>query len=115
MDVTVLYSSIPHNDGIGACKKYLDNRTLLSTSIQEGCQLIRFMLEHNILTLMVNTASIWYSYGHQNGAMLRQYFHSTTRFKLCLAIHSTLLLTDDIFIILYQYFIIIILIFYQRH
>ena len=50
LDVTALYSSILHNDGIGACKKYLDRRTPLTTSSEDICQLINFMLENNVFT-----------------------------------------------------------------
>ena len=35
LDVTTLYSSIPHNDGIGACNKYLDRRTLSTISSED--------------------------------------------------------------------------------
>ena len=51
MDVTVLYSSNPHNDGIGACKKYLDRRTPLTTYGEDICQLIKFILENNVFSL----------------------------------------------------------------
>ena len=49
-DVTALYSSIPHNDGIGACKKYLDGRELSSISSEDICQLIKFILEDNVFS-----------------------------------------------------------------
>ena len=44
LDVTALYSSIPHNDGIGACKKFLDRRALSTTSSEDIFQLIKFVL-----------------------------------------------------------------------
>ena len=50
LDVTALFSSIPHNDGIGACKKYLDKRGLSSTSIEDICQLTKFMPKNNVLS-----------------------------------------------------------------
>ena len=40
LDVTALYSNIPHNDGIGACKKHHDIRALSTTSGEDICQLI---------------------------------------------------------------------------
>ena len=49
LDVTALYSSFPY-DCIGACKKYLDRRTLLTTSSKDICQLIKFILENDVLT-----------------------------------------------------------------
>ena len=51
LDATALYSSIPHNDGIGACKKYLDRRALSTTSSEDICQLIKFILKNNVLSL----------------------------------------------------------------
>ena len=44
LDVTDLFSSIPHNDDIGACKKYLHKRALSSTSIDDISQLTKFIL-----------------------------------------------------------------------
>ena len=40
LDVTALYSNIPHNDCIGACKEHLDTRALSTTSSEDICQLI---------------------------------------------------------------------------
>ena len=51
LDVTALYSNIPHNDGIGACNKHLDRRALSTTSSEDICQLIKFILENNVLSL----------------------------------------------------------------
>ena len=51
LDVTALYSNIPHNDGIGACKKYLDRRALSTTSSEDICLLIKFILENNVFSL----------------------------------------------------------------
>ena len=50
LDVTSLYSSIPHNDGIGDCKRYLDRRTLLTTSSEDICQFIKSILENNVFS-----------------------------------------------------------------
>ena len=50
LDVTALYSSIPHNDGIGACKKHLDRRAQSTTSSEDICQLIKFILENNVFS-----------------------------------------------------------------
>ena len=50
LDVTALYSNIPHNDGIGACKKYLDRRALSTTSSEDICQLIKSILENNVFS-----------------------------------------------------------------
>ena len=62
LDVTALYSGIPHNDGIGACKKYLDRRALSTTSSEDICQLIKFILENNVFSLMMNS---FYKYAVQ--------------------------------------------------
>ena len=50
LDVTALYTNIPHNDGIGACKKHLDRRALSTISSEDICQLIKFILENDILS-----------------------------------------------------------------
>ena len=50
LDVTALYSNIPHYDGIDACKKYLDRRALSTTSSEDICQLIKFILENNVFS-----------------------------------------------------------------
>ena len=50
LDVTALYSNIPHNDGIVACKKHLDRRALSTTSSEDICQLIKFILENNVFS-----------------------------------------------------------------
>ena len=47
---TVLYSSIPHNDGIGGCEKYLDRRAQSTNTSEDICQLIKFMLENNVFS-----------------------------------------------------------------
>ena len=51
LDATALHSSIPHNDGIGACRKYLDRRALSTTSSEDISQLIKFILENNVFSL----------------------------------------------------------------
>ena len=49
-NVTALYSNIPHNDDIGSCKKHIDRRALSTTSSEDICQLIKFILENNVLS-----------------------------------------------------------------
>ena len=50
LDVTAIYSNIPHNDGIGDSKKHLDRRALSTTSSEDICQLIKFILENNVFS-----------------------------------------------------------------
>ena len=50
LDVTALYSNIPHNDGIGACKKHLDVKAQSTASSEDICQLINFIFENNVLS-----------------------------------------------------------------
>ena len=45
LDVVTLYSSIAHDNGIGACKEYLDRRALSTTSIEDICKPITSILE----------------------------------------------------------------------
>ena len=54
LDVTALYSNIPHNDGSGACKKHLDGRALSTTSSEDIIQLIKFILENNVKQFSFN-------------------------------------------------------------
>ena len=51
LDATALYSSIPHNDVIGACKKYLDGRAQSTTNCEDVCQLSKFILENNVFSI----------------------------------------------------------------
>ena len=73
LDVTALYSSIPHSDGIGACQKYLDRRTPLTTSSENICQPINLHYMTMYLALMVNTFCKYavQRWAQQNDAMLR--------------------------------------------
>ena len=51
LDVSTLNYNIPHNDGIGACKIHLDGRALSTTSSEDICQHIKFILENNVLSI----------------------------------------------------------------
>ena len=48
LDVTALCYNIPHNDGIGACKKHLDRRALSTTSSEDISELIKSILENYV-------------------------------------------------------------------
>jgi len=48
LDVTSLYTNIPHTDGIEACKYFLDNNPNNSTlSSEDICKIIKLILENN--------------------------------------------------------------------
>ena len=47
MDVSALYTNIPHTDGTEACREYLDTRHDKSTSTDFICKLISFILTMN--------------------------------------------------------------------
>ena len=48
--VTDLYSSIPQNDGIGACKKHIDGSAQSTTSSEDICQLVKSIFENNVFS-----------------------------------------------------------------
>ena len=50
LDVTSLYTNIPHKDGIQACSDFLDRRTNPTIKITSLCDLIRFILTNNAFT-----------------------------------------------------------------
>ena len=98
LDVTALYSSIPHNDGIGACKKYLDRRALSTTSSEDICQFIKFILEDNVFSLndeyflqACDTAIVT-----RMAPCYANIFMAELEENFCLAIHTNLLLITDI-------------------
>ena len=48
MDVTGLYSNIPHNEGIQACEIFLKENGFTETKAQDLASLIKFVLTHNV-------------------------------------------------------------------
>ena len=98
LDVTALYSSIPHDDGIGVCKKYLDRRTLLTTSSEDICQLTKFILENNAISF--NGEYFLQECGTAMGTRMAPCYTNIFMAELeeffCLAIHTKLLLITDI-------------------
>ena len=47
MDVTSLYTNIPHVDGVDACSKFLNDHCVTDISTDSICSLISFILAHN--------------------------------------------------------------------
>ena len=47
MDVTSLYTNIPHVDGVDACSKFLNDHCVTDISTDVLCSLISFILTHN--------------------------------------------------------------------
>ena len=50
LDVSSLYTNIPHNDGIQACSEFLDRRIDPTIPTTRLCDLIRMILTHNTFT-----------------------------------------------------------------
>ena len=50
LDVSSLYTNIPHNDGIQACSEFLDRRIDPTIPTTRLCDLIRMILIHNTFT-----------------------------------------------------------------
>ena len=47
LDVSALYSNIPHADGILACKEFLTKKGQPPNFVNDICRLIEFVLKHN--------------------------------------------------------------------
>ena len=98
LDVTALYSNIPHNDGIGACKKHLDRRALSTTSSEDICQLIKFILENIVFSF--NDEYFLQVCGTAMGTRMAPCYANIFMAELeeffCLAIHTNLSLITDI-------------------
>ena len=98
LDVTALYSNIPHNDGIGSSKKHLDRRALSTTSSEDICQLIKFILENNVFSFndeyflqVCGTAM-----GTRMAPCYANIFIAELEETFCLAIQTNLLPITDI-------------------
>ena len=78
LDVSSLYTNIPHNEGISACGHFLDTRDRNSSTVgtETLCDLIRMILTMNNSvyfqrqTLLTDTR---YSHGNQNGTFFCQF------------------------------------------
>ena len=71
LDVSSLYTNIPHKDGIQACSKFLDRRIDPTIPTTKLCDLIRMILTHNTFTFngkYCRYANQWNSNGHKNGS-----------------------------------------------
>ena len=47
LDVTSLYTNIPHNEGVAACRKALDKRQVLQPPTEDLTELIEMILTIN--------------------------------------------------------------------
>ena len=48
LDVSLLYTNIPHEEGIAACKEFLNRREKQEPPTTDLCQLIRLVLMKNL-------------------------------------------------------------------
>ena len=67
LDVSSLYTNIPTNEGIDACRKFLDQRTDKSVPTESICDLMRMILTMNNF--------VFNGEHFQNGTSFRQPFH----------------------------------------
>ena len=77
MDVTSLYTSIPHTDGIEACREAWDQRAVREPQTECLVQLLTLVLKHNNFTFngehfFTNQRN---SYGNKDGTFIRQHLH----------------------------------------
>ena len=80
MDVTSLYTTIPHNDGIEACREAWDQRAVKEPSMECIVQLLTLVLKHNNFTFngdpfFTNQRN---RYGNKDGTFIRQDLHGET-------------------------------------
>ena len=57
LDVTAVYTNIPHDEGAEACRAMLDTRQVLQLLTEDLVHLIKLDYEKIILRLMTNTTS----------------------------------------------------------
>jgi hypothetical protein len=80
MDVTFLYTNIPHDDGIAACRNMgttNSSRTsdrMFSGDAYTGSKKQQFYFRQKPLS-----SNKWDSYGNQNGTLLCQHFYGGPR------------------------------------
>ena len=93
LNVTALFPNIPHNDDIGACKKHLGRRALSTSSREDICQLINFILENNVLNFNDEYFSqvCGTSMGTRIAPCYANIFKAELEENFCLAIRTNLL------------------------
>ena len=52
LDVSSLYTNIPHDEGINACEEFLNTRTDQSPPTKDLCQLIQLILKKGMLSFL---------------------------------------------------------------
>ena len=77
MDVTSLYTSIPHNAGIEACREAWDQRVVKEQLTECLVQLLTLVPKHNNFTFngeyfFTNQRN---RYGNKDGTFIRQHLH----------------------------------------
>jgi hypothetical protein len=80
MDVTSLYTSIPHNDGIETFREAWDQRIVKEPPTECLVQLLTLVLKHNNFTfngehVITNQRN---RYGNKDSTFIRQHFHGET-------------------------------------
>ena len=76
LDISSLYTNVPHKDGIQACSEFLDRRVNPAIQTTRLCDLIRMILTNNTFAFNGQQlqTSCWYNDGNKNGSILRQSF-----------------------------------------
>jgi hypothetical protein len=69
MDVTSLYTNIPHDDGIAACRKIWEQRTVQEPPTECLVEMLTLVLKNNNFTFD----------GNQYGTLLYQHFYGGGR------------------------------------
>ena len=81
LDVTSLYTNIPHEDGIRACKEAWEERPVKDPPTEILVKLLTLILKCNNFEFKGEALSAGprHSYGHKNGSSLCKYLHGTVR------------------------------------
>ena len=81
LDVTSLYTNIPHSEGIEACRFFLRKRNDKNIPTETLCDLIQIILNMNNFTFNKKKlpTKTRYCYGHQNGSFICQPFSCQIR------------------------------------
>jgi hypothetical protein len=80
MYVTSLYTNISHDDGIAACRKIWEQRTVQEPPTDCLVEMLTLVLKNTILLLTkLLSSNKWDSYGNQNDTLLCQQFYGGPR------------------------------------
>ncbi|KAK3726201.1 hypothetical protein QZH41_002878 [Actinostola sp. cb2023] len=105
LDVSSLYTNIPHNDGINACNHFLSTRSDKTIPTNTLCDLIRMILTMNNFTfnnnnyLQIHGTAMGTKMAPSFANLFLGYFEANALNKAPFTPHSWLRYIDDIFMV----------------